>query len=306
MDKQTRPSVGVAAWRACLAHPGEVAALAAQQVLARLLALLPLLLPGRFLPAWAAYLLAGLMVCLLVLPARFRAGEQLRYCSAPRQEKPRGGRPCLRWLRSGLARGGLGCLWGLPFLSCVGYFLYGKANLPFNAMWMPVQQLARLRGREPGLAAGLPVAGALVAVFAALFAYGWWRLLPMEYLPVRHLGWKKSRFFCHRARVRGRGALVNNTLVNALLTLPALAGFTVVLGRYVLSRISLSSSPELILASFMRLMRQPLPREEVVALAGVFFLLYLPLAIYRKMRCAVVVRRLTKECSGLEKDHAAG
>ena len=331
--KRNQPALGQAAWRACRAHAGEMAVWAALHVLLRALVLLPLLLPDSLMSAslqamWTVLrVLLGAMVLLpasppapeagriiwialavvfLLIPLRFAEGERLRFCSGPNQPQPRGGRAYFRWLKMGLARWGHGCVWGLPFLACAGYLAYGWAHLPFTAMWMPVQEAARLIGREPGLAAGLPVAGALLALFTALFAYGWWRLLPAEYLPIRHLDVRKAWLFLRRARTRGRKQLRRNALVNMLLSLPAILGFAAVLGQYVRSRISLSVSPELIVASLMRLLKTPLPGKTAAEMAAVFLVLYLPLMILRKMRSAVLVRRLTRECGDLGGGHAAG
>ena len=305
--KRNQPALGQAAWRACRAHAGEMAVWAALHVLLRALVLLPLLLPASLpVPEAGKILWIALAVVFLLIPLRFAEGERLRFCSGPNQPQPLGGRAYFRWLKMGLARWGHGCVWGLPFLACAGYLAYGWAHLPFTAMWMPVQEAARLIGREPGLAAGLPVAGALLALFTALFAYGWWRLLPAEYLPIRHLDVRKAWFFLRRARTRGRKQLRRNALVNMLLSLPAILGFAAVLGQYVRSRISLSVSPELIVASLMRLLKTPLPGKTAAEMAAVFLVLYLPLMILRKMRSAVLVRRLTRECGDLGGGHAAG
>ena len=297
MDRQGKVTVGQAAWRGICAHPGRIAAMAAEQMLLRLAALLPVaaqaLFPGR-LPAWPGMAASALLYAFLVIPLRFRAGETLRFCSSPRQREPRGGRPYVNWLKTGLIRWGWGLLWGLPLLLCVGYFVYGWSNLPFNTMWMPV------------LALTLPGAGALLVFFLLLFAYGWWRGMPTEYLPARHLGPGKTAFFRRRVRVMGRKTLLKNAGVNALLTLPALAGFVGVLIPYVKSGLPPSSNMQLIISGALRLLRTPLPAAQARQLLAVFLLLYLPLCVLRKMRCAVIVRRLSREVSDLGDGHAAG
>ncbi|MBR1585124.1 MAG: hypothetical protein IJ662_06255 [Clostridia bacterium] len=299
MEKRRRPAVGLAAWRGLCAHPGEAAGLAAVQVLLRLLSFGPIL--GRSLidrqgalPAWPFYAASICFHILLVIPGRFWAGERLRYFSAPNLDRPGADIPYGRWLLTGLSRYGLGCLWGLPFLLCMGYFAYGWSNVPFTTLWSPV------------VALGLPAAGALMLIFLLLFVYGWWRGMPVEYIPARYLGVKKTWFFCRRARRQGRNKLLQNALVNACLSLPAAVGFGAALIPYVKSSLPATANAQLIISGLLRLLRAPLPREHAARLLAVYLILYLPVCLLRKMRNAVTVRRLTRECNDLGGGHAAG
>ena len=305
-------SVGRAAWRACKAHGGALAGQALLQVLLRALALAPLfLLPllqkegAPLLPDWASYAATGCIYALAVIPLRFFAGERLRFYSAPNLPFPRGGRPYAAWLKAGLMRYARGILWGLPFLGAIGYLVIGQKTLPFNTMWQPVQALGRLIG-EASLKNGLPVAGALMVLLGLLFAYGWWRDLPMEYLPARHLGARKTLWHAKAARKRGRKTLMKNAGANALLSLPALIGWGAVLVPYVTENVRFSGNPQIMIAGFTRLLKAPLPAERVYGLLAVFIVLYLPLCILRKMRNAVAVRRLTRELNGGGRGRAAG
>lgn len=299
MDKRKKVSLGQAAWRAVKAHPARAAGEALLQVLVRAAALLPLALPMLTgqplpLPGGAVWALTGLLYLLLVIPMRFHGGEILRYLSGPQEKKPAGGKPYWFWLRSGLLRVGRGLLWGLPFLFCVGYFVYGHWHMPFPDMWAPV------------LALTLPGSAAIVLASALLFAYGWWRDLPMEYLPARHLAPGEVLFFTRRIRRRDGDLLRKNTAVNMLLALPALAGFLAVLTPYVLGLLPASGDVQTLILSLQTLLRQPLPAGQTAALAAVYFALYVPLCLIRKLRSAVLVRRKTKELSGLGERHAAG
>lgn len=299
MEKQRKFTVGQAAWRGICAHPGEIASMAAAQILLRAAALLPLALQalwtgGSAVPGGVWIALSLLLYVLLVIPFRFRAGEVLRRCSAPRLKAPRGGKPYANWLRTGLSRWGRGLLWGLPFLLCMGYFVYGWANLPFNTMWMPV------------LALTLPGTAALILLFALLFVYGWWRDLPVEYLPARHLGVHKTLFFSRRARKTGGKMLIRNALVNALLSLPAAVGVGAVMIPYVRDSLPAVKEIRWIITGILQLLRTPLPQRVLIRLLAVYLALYLPLCLLRKMRNAVVVRRLTREVNDLGDEHAAG
>ena len=63
---------------------------------------------------------------------------------------------------------------------------------------------------------------------------------------------------------------------------------------------------QLIISGALRLLRTPLPAAQARQLLAVFLLLSLPLCVLRKMRCAVIVRRLSREISDLGDGHAAG
>ncbi len=295
MGKRKQITPGQAAWRGMKAHPMKILIMTAEQVLIRLLVLFPLLLPSFIaVPDSARWALAALAAVLLLIPLRFHAGEILRYISGPRERRPAGGRPYRRWLATGLVRWVLSLLWGLPFLFCAGYFIYGWPRVRFTELWKPV------------LALTLPGSAALLIFFLLLMIYGWWRYLPAEYMPVRHLGVKKTLFFVRRARRIGRKELIRNALTNMLLTLPAVIGCLAVLIPYVRENLRASSQIQLLISSALRLLRMPLPRKQAMELLAVYLILYLPLCVLRKARNAVAIRRLTRELKGLGEDHAAG
>ena len=135
---------------------------------------------------------------------------------------------------------------------------------------------------------------------------GWRRDLPMEYLPVRHLGPGKACRVSAQARKKGKRLLFRTTAVNFLLSLPALVGCAAVLAPYIGEHVYFSGNPQIVLGSLTRLMKTPLPMEQWVELLLVFLLLYLPFLILRKMRNAVAVRRLTRELNDAGGGHAAG
>ena len=298
MGRRKSPPSPAGAHRRLLRYPGKAAAIAAEQTALRWAVLAPILFRGDMnrllkIPENAAFLISLTMYLFLVLPLRFHGGEGLRALTAGRAA-PRGGKPYLRWLATGLARHGLSLLWGLPFLLSAAYFIYGWSNLPFNTMWQPV------------LAVSLPGTAALLLLFAALLAYGWWRWLPTEYLPVRRMTAREALSLARRARKRGRRALVKNALVNALLSMPAAAGFLLVMIPYALKGMQGASGAQFLIANAIKLLRAPLPKAQVTQLLAVYFALYLPLCLLRKTRSAMLVRRLTREADEWEKSHAAG
>ena len=321
---ETRVPVGRAAWRACGAHGGAVAGLMLGQLLLRAAAFAPAYLFGRLeadslaeapawlrglwgaLPAWTGWALTGLIFLLAVFPLRFWAGERLRYYSAPHQPLWKGGGAYAAWLRAGLLRCGRGLIWGLPFCAGLLFFLYGMEYLPFTELGQIMQKFAQAVGGEPSVAKGLGVFAGITALFLLLFLWGWRRDMPMEYLPARSLGAMGTCRLAAKARLRGKGQLLSNTLWNVLLFLPALAGWAVVLLPYVREEVRIASNPLWTIQGIMTLLKQPLPAAQLGGLMAVLLLLYLPLCALRKMRNAVLTRRLTREWNREEDGRAAG
>lgn len=313
---EKRVSLGTAARRACAAHGGGLTLLMLGQALLRIAALAPAYLCIRgnegvlelpfSPPVWAGWAATAVIYLLAVFPARFWAGERLRYYSAPRQPKPEGGGAYGAFLRCGLLRCLRGLTWGLPFCTGVGLFLYGMEYLPYNTLGQIVQKFAGILGGEGTLLRGLMVIAGLLALFLLLFLWGWRRDVPMEYLPARRLGAAGVCRFAEKARLRGRGEWAKNSLWNLLLFLPTVIGCVAVLLPYARAGVRVMSNPLLTLKSVLSLIRQPLPPAQLAGLAGVLLVLYLPLCALRKMRCAVLTRRLTREWNGQGGGHAAG
>lgn len=308
--ENTRASVGRAARRALWARGGKITWIMLSQVLLRLPALLMLVLfirqlPFFFLPAWGWLIPWTLMNLFLVLPLRFWAGSALRACAAPGLP-PERHFPYGAFFRCALMRYARGLLWGLPFLAGAGLFLYGMEYLPFNTMGGYIQRFAALLGVEPTLDRGLIVVFALLLLLAAGFALGWRRDMPMEYLPAGRLGARGVCRCARKVRFRGRGMLARNTLVNFLLSLPALMGGLAVLLPYAAGNLRVTGNKLMLLQSVMRLLKAPLPGKELLMLALVFLLLYLPLCALRKTRNAALVRRLSREWDAQGGGHAAG
>lgn len=298
-DQRKSLQTGRKAWKACGTHFGELIFILAVHLIVRLLVLAPLftfgMVKGNRAADWAGVVLAALIYGALVIPLRFWSGEKMRRLFFSRNQPPRGRIiPYKKWLVTGLLRFGRGLLWGVPFLACAGYLVIGYNTLPFNVMWKPVQALAVLIGQEPNLKAGFPIAAVLLLVLAALFAYGWWREEAAEYLPARSLKPIQTIHWARKIRKEHQSLLIRNTLVNVLLTLPALLGFGAVLVPYVMKNVDFSLSDQMIVTQAARLLKTGMPRQTVVLLLLIFALVYLPLLMVRKMRIASLVGQLMK------------
>ena len=247
------------------------------------------------LPDWQAWTLVFPLYILAVIPLRFWARERLRRLFYTHRHHSHHQSPWPKWLQCGLLRYGRGLLWGLPFLLGAGYFLYGKSNMSYTDMWQPIQNLAALIGKEPSIGVGAPIALALLALAALLFAWGWWLDMPAEYLHVRSLKAGEVFRWSRHIRKNRRGEMIKTALGNALLSLPALIGAGAVLVPYVTEKVDFSLRSDLVFNLLLRLLRSPLPQKQVLALGAVFLLLYAPLFLLRKTRNAAFAARALRE-----------
>ena len=158
-----------------------------------------------------------------------------------------------------------------------------------------MRSLAVLAGQEPNLGTGLLIALVLMTAFGLLFAYGWWRDLPVEYLPVRSLDAGRTMHWSRRIRKKHGGEMLKNTLVNFLFSLPFWIGVAAVLVPYARANVDFSLSMDLVVSQALRLLRSPLPAETLLILGAAALLLYVPFWIYRKTRNAALMGRLIGE-----------
>ncbi|MCR4885914.1 MAG: hypothetical protein K5919_03270 [Clostridiales bacterium] len=280
---------------------------------ARAAALLPLyFLPVDFakgFPGCAGLILSALVWVFAVIPLRCRNRESVRRAFYSRHHAARGV-PYLKWLGAGLIRHLKGWLWGLPFLAGLGYCGYylvtGYDTLSVTDMWRPVQNLPALLGMKPSLAGGILVAAAALMLLGVLFAYGWRRDMAAEFLPVRSME-RKSVFRWSRRMRRHHGKeLAKCTLINFLLWLPGALG----IGAAAFSlRGRVDASGAMALSDSLKsLIRNGISRDLLLQLSAVFFLVYFPLCVYRKMRIAKAVAALMREHirKAEAQKHAAG
>ena len=268
------------------------------ELLARLLALAPLVIltlqSGKGAAGFAGLVLSIALYVGLVIPLRSWGGESLRRIFFSRNQPKRTGLPYRKWLLTGLLRHARGLLWGLPFMICLGYFVIGYGTLPVTDMWRPVQNLPTLLGMEASLKTGIFMVGALMLLLAALFAYGWWRDMPVEYLPSRSLGAVKTIHWARRMRQHHGRVLMDVTLINILLALPAAVAFLALLIPYMRDVVDASGAVALTNSIRQLTNLNAIPRDKALIAICIFFLLYLPLCMLRKMRSAAAVAQLMK------------
>ena len=295
--------VGKAARRCITRNFDQVSSVAIAQIVLRVLALSPLFLSsalGGKLPLWLSLAFALALYIALVIPMRFWAREKMRRLFYTRNLPQRKRNPYEKWLKTGLLRYLRGILWGLPFLAGFLYFVIGYKTLDAQTFEQPIHFLAMLLNGDPESPTGnvtlaLVIIFGLLAVFGLLFAYGWWRDLPLEYLPVRSLGAVKSLHWSRRILKKYRGQMRKNTCVNFLLALPAAVGVGAVLVFYLISKVDFSLSSKVVFNLLLRTLRSPLPRPQLLELGAVLLVLYLPLWVYRKTRNAALMARLMRE-----------
>lgn len=267
-------------------------------VLVHALMLSPVLLPVSIfakLPLWINAIVSALIYLFLVMPLRYWGREKIRRLFYSRNTISRNTQPYKRWMHAGLLRLSRALLWGAPFLAGVLYLLIGKSKLPYTEMWAPFRPLAVLVGKEPDTFTGMLVGLVILALLGLLFAYGWWRDMPFEYLPVRSLGRKHTLHWSRRIMKHHRKEVVKVTLVNILLCLPAVIGYAAVLIPYVKSQVDFSLSNDLVLNMIMRVFKNPLPTTQILLLIAVTAALYLPLCGVRKMRNAALIAKIMRQ-----------
>ena len=303
VEEQTRASVWKTAWKCLKKNINGIAAVAAVTAALRIAVFLPLLLCVDFggkLPMWMGYALAAAVYIAGVIPMRFWGREKMRRMVYSRHMNHKKAGIYKKWLKTGLLRYGRGIVWGLPFLAGTVYFTVFRARLDVKTFWTPIQNLAVLVGQSPNISTGFTVSLILMLVFGLLFAYGWWRDLPFEYLPVRSLGPVKTLHWSRRILKKHRKEMRKNTLVNFFLALPAWIGLGAVLVPYALTGIDFSLSPEMVLSQMLRLLRSPLPESVLLMMGGVVLLLYVPFWILRKTRNTALIALLMRK-----NDHAS-
>lgn len=291
----------------------DISALTLVHFLIRAAAVVPLLLSqllGGRLPTPLAAGACGAIYVLAALPLRFWEGQKLRRIYYSRSQRSKKKNVYAQWLKTGLLRYLRGFLWGIPFLACAAYLIVFRTILDARTFEMPLHWLAMLLAGNPASGEGnvslaLIIIGALIVVFGLLFAYGWWRDMPFEYLPVRSLGPVKTLHWSRRIKKKHGGEMRKVTLVNMLLNLPAVIGFCAVLWLYARNSVNFSLSVSLLFTQLQRLFTQPIPSLVLAELLGVFAVLYLPMWCYRKARCAAFVAKQMKTKNNSAKSKSA-
>ena len=302
-EDQAKASVWETAWKCLKKNLNGIASVAMVTAALRIAVFLPLLLCVDFggkLPLWMGCAVSAAVYILGVIPMRFWGREKMRRMVYSRHMNHKKKDVYQKWLKTGLLRYARGIVWGLPFLAGTVYFTVFRARLDVKTFWMPIRSLAILAGQKSNINTGFIVALALMLVSGLLFAYGWWRDLPFEYLPARSLGPVKTLHWSRRILKKHRKEMRKNTLVNFFLALPAWIGLGAALVPYALKNVDFSLSPDLLVSQLLRLLRSPLPQSVLLMLGGVVLLLYVPFWILRKTRNTALIAMLMRN-----HDHAS-
>ena len=297
-EGQIKVPVWETAWKCLKTNMNDITTVGIVTAALRALVVLPLFLSANFggkLPLWMCLVMSAFVYIAGVIPMRFWAREKMRRMVYSRHMNHHRKDVYKKWLAAGLLRYIRGCLWGLPFLAGLVYFTVFRLILDAQTFWLPIRPLAVLLGREPDTSAGFLAAMGLMAVFGLLFAYGWWRDLPMEYLPARSLGPVKTLHWSRRILKKYRKQMRICTLVNILLSLPAWIGLGAVLVPYAMKSVDFSVSPDLMFSQLLNLLRSRLPLSVLLMLGGVVLLLYVPFWALRKTRNTALIAQLMRQ-----------
>lgn len=302
-ESGNRASIGKITRRGMRQQFDQISTVVFVQLLIRAAVIVPLALSesmGGRLPDVLALLTGAAVYVFLLIPLRFWARQKIRRVYYRHSQKSkRQSNAYSRWLSTGLLRYFRGLLWGLPFIACVVYFTVFRTILDATTFEMPIHWLAMLLAGNPENGTGNVnlatwLIAALVALFGLLFAYGWWRDLPFEYLPVKSIGPTKTVHWSRRILKKHRREMLGNTCVNFMLSLPAILGFGAVIGLYVLDKVNFSYGLTVVFTQLRRLFTEPVPQLVLLELLAVFAVLYLPLCIYRKCRNAALMARVMR------------
>ncbi len=293
----------------CGARFPQVLALLFTQLLARLLAFAPLLYAasgggfGGWLPGHepALGLLFSLpLYVLIVMPLRFHAAARMAVLHGAQRADRLNGSSYEKWLAASLYRLARALPFLLPFLLFMGGFYYYLRVPPFNVSLMAVESLGKMLGGETvtGIAAVVLVGLATLL----LYVCGWTRGVAFEHQPVIEMGITASWRVAKELKKRRRRRVARTTLINALLTLPALLGVLAVLFLYFYPQRSgmlifdfFNVGTALLILSF--------PASVVLQGLAALAVLYLPLLPLRKLALSAV---LAPGASAAPDGHAAG
>ena len=264
------------------------------QIALRLVALAPLgaALAGFKCPLFgektmlAAALMSAALYLFMVMPLRYLATRQVWKKMGAK------GASYGTMLTAALRRVAVGLLWGLPFIASLGLWVYA-----FNGMDMPtffsiLTALGNLVGGRFDAGIILWVGG--IAVFALLFAFGWWYNMPKDYANLS-LGTGKAFKQVNRMRAGKGFAYVKNAVVNMLLTVPSLVLVAAIVGMHYVGSIKLSMGAMAAAQQLMTAITKPLPADTVMYLALALLLVHVPLCVIRKVRNAVLTAKLCVE-----------
>lgn len=281
-------------------HAPAIMSTALLQLLLRVAALAPVAvcLKGVEIPFLGEYtqvccwIVSALFYLFGVMPIR-AAGYQL----LPQRELNAGRGNYKTYLGYALRRVFAGLVWGIPFVLVTGLFIYA-----FNGMELPqfFKILTTLGSWVGGsFDAGIVVWMAAIVLFALLFAYGWWRNTPKDYVPL-HRGVRHAFMAGKTIRRRHLGAYWGYACVNMLLTLPSLLLILAIVGMDFVGGISFAGGAMAAVQGVMMKLRTPLSSSAVLYLALTFLLVHFPLCVLRKLRMSALTCRLYQNHFGSE------
>ena len=302
-ESGSRPSIGKITRRGMRRHFDEISRAVYIQLLVHAAIVAPQVFcesVGGKLPDILAVGASLAIIIFILIPLRFYTRQTVRrvyYRHSGHTKREEG--VYTKWLTTGLLRYFRGSLWGLPFIACVVYFTVFRTILDATTFELPIHWLAMQLAGNPENGTGnvnlaMGIIAAVVALFGLLFAYGWWRDLPFEYLPVRSIGARNTLRWSRRILKNNRKEMFGNVCVNFMLSLPAIVGFGAVLGMYAIKNVNFSYGITVTVTQVRKLFTQPVPQMVLLELLVVFAVLYLPLCILRKCRNAAMMGRLLR------------
>ncbi len=180
-----------------------------------------------------------------------------------------------------------GTIWGIPFLAGAVFLIYGFNGMDFKSFLNPIQALGSIVSNGSStIDKGLVLCFLILILFGFIYAFGWWRDTPSDYLLD-----SKGGFF-HRGnhyRKVHRNTLIKNVLVQFLIWLPAIVLYIMVFMLYIRKNLTLSNGVFSAISSLNTLLKTPLPPLVIAELIAVLFFVHVPTYLIRKQRMAAMI-----------------
>lgn len=294
MSRPDQGSAHAAARRASAAHIGQYIAITLEQLVLRALALSPLIYATaarRFFGAPRAHYAAIALLCciplwvLLVLPFRYRAGGQLSGW-LHREGPPTQLSAYPQWLARGLHHLAQVLPWLLPLLAYMGAYYYYMNISDFTSFMSMIRGMGSILGGD--YVHGVALLALLGLLCLVLAIWGWYRRMPLFYLPWRPAAENDARLHAlHSARPQ---ALRRTVPVNLLLVLPALAAVGYILVSSLVTRMTGDIQMDLMIV-LPAVTSFDFPANDLLVMGIALALLYLPFVLYRKAALAAAIHR---------------
>jgi hypothetical protein len=238
------------------------------------------------------FLLSLPLYVLIVMPFRFQAGAKMNNLNGNNRNDNICLHNYIKWLKAALLRLLRALPFLLPFLAFLITFYYYMRVPGYNESLLAISTLGEAVGGD--FPAGIAIVAIVGLITLILAAIGWRIDVPFEHQAIIEQGIGASMQQAKAIRQQRRKLLYKTTIINALLTLPAILSIFGAISSYLLSLPKLG----MLIMDFLKLVSIVLTLDfptQTICLSLVFLaVLWLPLLPLRKLaiNAAVAVNNL--------------